>query len=300
MPENQGVNADIWTNEASRILTNFSWEQIGDCNIDIKGASAEERGLDIIFKFKDPYRPSDQVVLFEAKRYATNSFTKSAFEDWLKTLDDKIIDLRHSEDLKSKFPVLDSCEITYGLIGIWFHDYENYFNFKAKLKEIYSKVTMSSRSRNAGYSKIFVITNDEILKLCSVYDIIRNFNRDDCHFYYPASEELNVPVYKTKVLSLDYMFSKFILCENRKLSGEVDKIVFYFGDRDMNSMILLKNALLKLSFLERDSPLKIFFYKEDSEYRIIESEVDKLFECSSISVSPLTHFSGLPSWIQIV
>ncbi len=68
MPENQGVNADIWTNEASRILTNFSWEQIGDCNIDIKGASNKELGLDIIFKFKDPHRLTEQVVLFEAKR----------------------------------------------------------------------------------------------------------------------------------------------------------------------------------------------------------------------------------------
>lgn len=301
MAEDQGVNGDNWTKEASLLLDKFGWEQIGDNNIDIEGFSGTDVGLDAIFKFKDSHRAVEQAILFEAKRYNTSSFSKTNFESWINILDKKITELRFSPHFHEMFPILDDCELNCGLIAIWFHDYENYFGFKNKLKSIFTEIKTSSRHRNVGYSKIFVITNDEILKLCSVYgqiEKIKTENGSKVLYYYPSSDVLNVPIKKTKILSLDYMFSKFILCESIIQSEIKRKIVFYFGDRDMKSMQRLRSALLKLSFIEEDCPLFIYFYNEDTEYRKIENQVKEMFDVSDFQIFNMTRFSNLPDWIQ--
>lgn len=301
MAEDQSYNGDIWTQEASILLSEYKWEQIGDQNMDVPGADKKDHGLDAIFKFEDPHCNNNQGILFEAKRYATTSFTQTHLQNWINTIDKKILSLRRSKDFLDMYPNLGDCKINSGLIAIWFHDYENFFSYRNQFEKYLKGISVSNRKRMQGYNKIFVITNDTILRLCSVINTIRkiSLNNSRVLFYYPTLDFHSAPIIRKESLSLNYFFSKFILCEEYENDNLKNRIVFYFGNRDMQSIILLKNALLKLSYLDTLIPLKIYFYKEDtSNFRKIAPEVKKLFNCISLEMNEMTHLAGLPDWTK--
>jgi len=286
MAEDEGVNGTIWNKEATKLLSLFGWKTIGDYDMDVLGEDDKKYGLDTLLNFFTPMKNNPQSVILEAKRYNTESFSKSTLQDWIDRLDKKIIELKNSEGFISTFPELKECSVLdMGIIAIWFHNIHDYQSFRPKFIEALENVVTSNRIRKAGANRIFVIDNDIILKLCSLHSAIADYeNENKCNieFYYPSILTNDNPIIRNKTLTIEYIFSKIILAESKGSNPE--NIVFYFGELNTPSFKQLKSLLTMCSFMDKEKPIKIFIYHTDETiFRKIKSDIDDLFEDVNIT-----------------
>ncbi len=188
MAEDSQYKGELWNKRAIKLLNLFSWDMIGDSGMDLEGSDGEKYGIDSLYSFKDPAKDIPESLILEAKSYKTTSFSKSKLQEWIDRLNIKILELRNSEYLIERFPIFkDISTLKIGLIFIWFDDIENYKEYRQKFLEILSEIKVSSRTfRNGVYNKIYVIDNDLISKLCSLYTVVREFN-ENFKFYYPSA-----------------------------------------------------------------------------------------------------------------
>ena len=252
MAEDSQYKGELWNKRAIKLLNLFSWDMIGDSGMDLEGSDGEKYGIDSLYSFKDPAKDIPESLILEAKSYKTTSFSKSKLQEWIDRLNIKILELRNSEYLIERFPIFkDISTLKIGLIFIWFDDIENYKEYRQKFLEILSEIKVSSRTfRNGVYNKIYVIDNDLISKLCSLYTVVREFN-ENFKFYYPSAFIHERAVQRSAVLSLDYFFSKFILGQLKSSGKRYDtNIVFYWGELDVRSFEMLKSILKSYSFVD--------------------------------------------------
>ena len=303
MPEDQAVNGDQWNDEAAVLLNKFEWNQIGDSNMDIVDEDGTKRGIDRLFQFNDVRKGNSLTGVFlEAKRYDTNNLQKSALELWIKLLDKKLNKVRNSEDFHDTYPLFGDASLRTGLIVIWFHDIDAYPAFKNKFYEYLENVKISAHGRGDGSNKIYVLHNEEILRLASLAHLIDSFEKENkraLNFYYPSSDRYNKPADRSKVLSLDYMFSKFILAESTTESGIEHKIVFYFGSLTVNAFRRLKSALQSFGYLDKIKPLTIYTYQRNSEFRKVKTIVENEFSEIQFKLEEMEIFSDLPKFLRL-
>lgn len=281
MAEDQGVNGSIWNKEATKLLSLFGWKTIGDYDMDVQGEDGEKYGLDTILSFYTPIKNNPQSIILEAKRYNTESFSQAALQKWVDRLDKKLIELRNSEDFIEKFPELKECSLLdTGIIAIWFHNINDYRNFRPKFIEALENIVTSNRVRKAGLTKIFVIDNDIILKLCSLQVAISNYETDSknkIEFYYPSILINDNPIARDETLTIEYIFSKVILAEAKGTTSE--NIVFYFGEVNTYSFRQLRTLLTMCSFMDKEKSIRIFIYQTDeTEFRKIKPDIDEIFD----------------------
>ena len=275
---------------------------IGDSGMDLEGSDGEKYGIDSLYSFKDPAKDIPESLILEAKSYKTTSFSKSKLQEWIDRLNIKILELRNSEYLIERFPIFkDISTLKIGLIFIWFDDIENYKEYRQKFLEILSEIKVSSRTfRNGVYNKIYVIDNDLISKLCSLYTVVREFN-ENFKFYYPSAFIHERAVQRSAVLSLDYFFSKFILGQLKSSGKRYDtNIVFYWGELDVRSFEMLKSILKSYSFVDQEFKLVIYKYKrDDDEFRKILPQIKKSYENENIEfdIKDMNSCTELPIFI---
>lgn len=275
---------------------------IGDSGMDLEGSDGEKYGIDSLYSFKDPAKDIPESLILEAKSYKTTSFSKSKLQEWIDRLNIKILELRNSEYLIERFPIFkDISTLKIGLIFIWFDDIENYKEYRQKFLEILSEIKVSSRTfRNGVYNKIYVIDNDLISKLCSLYTVVREFN-ENFKFYYPSAFIHERAVQRSAVLSLDYFFSKFILGQLKSSGKRYDtNIVFYWGELDVRSFEMLKSILKSYSFVDQEFKLVIYKYKrDDDEFRKILPQIKKSYENENIEfdIKDMNSCTELPTFI---
>lgn len=303
MAEDEGYNGDQWNNEAATLLRKFKWQQIGDANVDVFNEDGKRQGIDSIFSFIDVRKGSAlHGVFVEAKRYATTSFSKGELETWIKTLDRKLNKNRNSKYLQETYPDLNEASLRTGVIMTWFHDTESFPAFRSKFNDSLAGIKISGHTRQDGSNKIYVLNNDDILRLVSLITACELFESKNPHklrFYYPSSERYNKPADRSEVLSLDYMFSKFILAESMNEVGIEHKIVFYFGSLTVNAFRRLKNALQSFGYIDRQKPLTIYTYQRDQNFRKIKPTVMKDFEEIEFNLIPMEHYSDLPGFLKL-
>ena len=302
MAEDSQYKGELWNKRAIKLLNLFSWDMIGDSGMDLEGSDGEKYGIDSLYSFKDPAKDIPESLILEAKSYKTTSFSKSKLQEWIDRLNIKILELRNSEYLIERFPIFkDISTLKIGLIFIWFDDIENYKEYRQKFLEILSEIKVSSRTfRNGVYNKIYVIDNDLISKLCSLYTVVREFN-ENFKFYYPSAFIHERAVQRSAVLSLDYFFSKFILGHLKSSGKRYDtNIVFYWGELDVRSFEMLKSILKSYSFVDQEFKLVIYKYKrDDDEFRKILPQIKKSYENENIEfdIKDMNSFKELPTFI---
>lgn len=303
MPEDEGVNGDLWNDEAAVLLSKLNWKQIGDANVDVVNEDGKRQGIDRLFQFDDVRRTSSlQGVFVEAKRYATTSLAKDDLELWIKILDKKLNKTRNSEQFHETYPTFGSATLRTGLIVIWFHDLDAYPAFRAKFNNMLAGIKISGHTRNDGSNKIFVLNNDDILRIASVIQSCDNFepiNKHRIKFYYPSSDRFNNPADRSDVLSLDYIYSKFILGESLTTEGIEHKIVFYFGSLNVNAFRRLKNALQSFGYIDKQKPLTIYTYQRDQDFRKVKSIVTQEFEGIVFNMVQMDIFQDLPGFLKL-
>ncbi|UYI95460.1 MAG: hypothetical protein OGM12_15485 [Parabacteroides distasonis] len=302
MAEDSQYKGELWNKRAIKLLNLFSWDMIGDSGMDLEGSDGEKYGIDSLYSFKDPAKDIPESLILEAKSYKTTSFSKSKLQEWIDRLNIKILELRNSEYLIERFPIFkDISTLKIGLIFIWFDDIENYKEYRQKFLEILSEIKVSSRTfRNGVYNKIYVIDNDLISKLCSLYTVVREFN-ENFKFYYPSAFIHERAVQRSAVLSLDYFFPKFILGQLKSSGKRYDtNIVFYWGELDVRSFEMLKSILKSYSFVDQEFKLVIYKYKrDDDEFRKILPQIKKSYENENIEfdIKDMNSCTELPTFI---
>jgi hypothetical protein len=299
MAEDQTFNGDVWNKQASILLKKFKWEQIGDSNIDVIGDDSSKIGVDRLFKILDLNRSGrPELVVVEAKRYNTSSYKKNSLSDWVTIIDNKLNKIRSSGDFRDTYGV-DGLSLRIGLIVIWFHDVDNFKS--SKFQQFYNETLLnvkpSAHPRKAGSNRIYVLTNDIILKLCSMLDHISKFENEhsvELKFLYPGSTETNRPISRSTQLTIDYFLSKFILLESTSKDDIQYNIVFYFGAITLSSFKRLSSALYGLKFVDQDKKLIIYHYENNDEFRKYKPEIEKLFPNINFQLKKMVHYHTLP------
>lgn len=314
MPEDQGINGDRWTEEASRLLRRLGWEKIADSNIDIEGSDGYMHGIDALFRYMDGFKVSvTQGVFLEAKRYRTSSFNGAKLRDWVKRFDEKIQELRLSDPFHKKYPAMQQTRPNNGLLVLWFHDLENYWNFVPQFEKALLSVQVSiKRGGSRLGNRLFVLENQGILRLASLFEAVERWNLDarkaegvdtNLKFYYPSSFAQSSPTQELAVVGLEYIYSKFILARAQQFDGNSVRtadIVFNFGSLDIDSFKRLKQALLLSNMLHRTNDLYIYNYQRDDEFRKIEPDVKTLIKpgATNLYFKPMEVLADLPSWVK--
>lgn len=301
--EDSNYKREIWNNRAIKLLNLFGWNQIGDSGIDLADEEKVKYGIDTLYSFKTPLKDIPESLILEAKSYNTKSFSKSKLQEWIDRLNLKIIKLRNSEDLIDRFPIFNEIsKLKIGLICIWFDNVDEYKAFRPDFLRALRGIKVSSKQLKSGvYNKIYVIDNDLILRLCSLHDTITNSLEGNFRFYYPPTFVKYRAIQRSKILILEYFFSKFILGKLKKEdSFSETNIVFYWGELDFNSFLFLKEALMLFSFIDQECKLIIYKYKrEDADFRKIRPGIVKLFEDVKINceIKDMQSYQNLPTFI---
>jgi hypothetical protein len=313
MPEDQGVNGDMWTNEVCRLFAKAGWEKIGDSNIDIADASGKKRGIDAMFAFEDGFRTNlKQGVFVEAKRYQTKGFGSDNLDTWVNSLISKVDALRRSPGLLDKYPQTKKLQLVTGVIGIWFHDIDNYANFRPKFVEYLNAVKIPVGRVDRDFNiQVFVLDNAKILRLVSLLEEREKWKvptnkgeTRDFKFYYPSSALFGNPVRKLDSINLEYIFSQFVLAKGKVRTNRSTKtvdMVFYFGDLDYESFERLSEALSSYDMINEENDLVIYKYRrETTEFRKIEESVKDLFNKKSpraVFIQNMNVSDDLPTWM---
>jgi hypothetical protein len=314
MPEDQGVNGDRWTEEASRLLRQLQWEKIADSNIDIQGADGHVHGIDALFRYDDGWMvDGKQGVFVEAKRYETTSFRVTKLQDWIDRLDEKILELKRSELFYTTYPAMRESLAHNGLLVLWFHDKDKYTpEFRRRLGEAMTGVrTPRRRGGSQQMSRLFVIDNWRILRLASLVEAKKKWETDKSRngqfdakqrFYYPGNVSRH-PSREITALNLECMLSDFVLARSQELDNYIPKavdIVYYFGKPTTPNFAQLQQALISFDMLNNSKKLYVYYYERDDEFRKVEPDVRKLFGENrhlELSFQPMQVFADLPNWM---
>lgn len=285
MAEDQGYNGDKWNEYAVYLLTQFGWEKIGDTNMDLEGEEENVGGVDALMVYEQPGYLMKRTVVVESKRYQQSSLSKSKIYDWLSVLSKKLDMFRNSENLIEQFPILQDCEnIKHGIILNWITDADKEFlsTYAGYLLDYSNQTNASLR----GWKRIAIANNERINILRSILSVMKSRS---CNFYYPSQlTGTNSGAYK-KVLTLEYMFSNIILAED---GNSHEKIVFYFGQMNYESLEALSQCLNLYQYSIEGSNLSIYHYEDNDEVRkILPTVKSKLFANVNVTFIVLEKFA---------
>lgn len=273
MAEKQGKLGDNWNDCADRLLKKLGWQHIGDSNMDLTGSDDKEYGVDSIYKYSVAGKSTMQTVILESKRYKQSSISATNLQKWVERLKEKLSQLRNSKELMNQFPELEDCSPTnLGIIMCWVHDGEKKYLNETFQRYLESTI-INTGAKSGAYSRIMVLDNRRIVKLCSMIDELNRF--DDYDFIYPSGIIDNDILVAQKVLSVEYMMSDIIISEGRK-DGKSSSIVFYFGQISERSVSSLLEFLQVYQRIENKKPLVIYYYDRiDNAIDVINSFKEK-------------------------
>lgn len=290
MAERQGKLGNSWNDCAGKLLKLLGWELIGDSDIDLKGSDSKEYGVDSILKYTVAGKSMKQVAILESKRYAQASLQTGTLQKWMERLKDKLNALRNSKDLLAEFSTMmeDCLPVNLGVIMVWVHDAdEGYLN--GTFQRYLENTIISTAAKADGYSRIMVLDNRRIVRLCSMVEALNKYDRYS--FVYPAGIVDNEIQVLNKVLSVEYMMSDIIIAKGVKNKKE-KSLVFYFGKMTEDSVSVLMDCLNVYQRAESTTPLVIYYYdSNDNTINVINSYKKKDCYKKILEFEKLTHFA---------
>lgn len=290
MAESQGKLGDNWNECAGRLLKHLGWQLIGDTNIDLKGTDSKEYGVDSILKYAVAGKSMKQVAILESKRYAKTSLQFGTLQKWLERLKDKLNALRNSKDLLAEFgTAMEDClPVNLGVIMVWIHDADESY-LDGIFQRYLENTIINTGAKADGYSRIMVLDNRRIVRLCSMVDALNKY--DSYSFVYPAGIVDNEIQVLNKVQSVEYMMSDIIIAKGVKNKKE-KSLVFYFGKMTENSVSVLLDCLNVYQRAESSTPLVIYYYEtNDNTVNVLNSFKKKDSYKDILKFEKLTHFA---------
>lgn len=310
MPEDPSFNGGRWNNEASKLFAKMGWEKIGDSNIDVEGTDGHQHGLDSVFRYEITPGFGWEGIFAEAKYYSKKSFQMGKLQDWIKTINQKMLEIKRSDDFYQRFPTLKegNTQLRNGILAIWIHDLNGDLGFHEDFRSAMRAVSVPhGRGIPGRINRMFVVGNEAILRICSLIDTLKDYKHEagleenNVSFWYPATK--TSPAISSKILTIELVFSKFVLAKAKALNTRFGErnLVMYNGPRDYDSYLKLREALLLYQFVDNQVPLTIFNYQDDEDFRKIKPDVEKLYKAAGypdVEFRGMTKFAGLPTWMK--
>jgi len=276
MPENQNANGERWTTESVAIVKQLGWEQKGTSNFDIectfhaKERHGQKHGIDSFFEYYDPYYQSQQGILVESKSWQFKSINSTNIKKWIKQMTDCIECMQVSPTIQS----LSHSPIQNALLMCWANDEYDSATFKEQLMQ----VGVASKKYPCN---IFVASNQEILKWCSLINTV-NTIKTSCYsfkYIYPNVPTLGTDLIMAEHLTLTHLFSRYIFAEvklsvpNRSGGNDIIEklIVFCFEPVTVESLEFLYDLIKRLNFQSYPA-CEIFLYDREINVRHITTD----------------------------
>lgn len=256
MAEKQGKLGGSWNECARRLLKKLGWDFVGDSDMDLPGIDMKEYGIDSILKYTVAGKTTMQTVLLESKRYAMDSIKAGTLQQWLERFHKKMSMLRNSKEFLKEFDELEYCSPTnLGVVMVWVHDAdESYLNGTFQR---YCENTIINTGGRGSYSRIMVLDNRRIVKLCAMVEALEKY--DEYNFIYPSGIVDNDAIVENKVLTIEYMMSDIIIAECRK-GRKQSSVVFYYGKMTEPFVNVLMEFLKVYQRVDSKRPLEIYYY----------------------------------------
>lgn len=280
---------ESWNNCAGRLLARLGWQHIGDSNIDLPGSDSKEYGIDSLFKYIVAGKTMMQPAILESKRYSKDSIKAGTLQKWLERLKEKLNALRNSKDLQLEFEELEEClPINLGIIMCWVQDGDETF-LNETFQRYLEDTIINTGARVGAYSRIMVLDNRRIVKLCSMVEELGKY--DDYNFVYPSGIIDNDVIVEDKMLSVEYMMSDIIIAECRK-GKKFSSVVFYFGEMTETAVTVLMDFLKVYQRVQSKKPIVIYHYDNNAgTLDVINSFKKKECYKKILDFKKLTHYA---------
>lgn len=276
MPEDQNANGEHWTRESVAILKQLGWTQRGTSNFDIECVHhsvlrrGQGHGVDSFFTYYDPYYQSDQGILVESKNWQFNSMTTENIKKWVKQITVCIECMQVSSTIQD----LTQAPIQNALLMCWANDSYDQATFTSRLKD----VSIAGKKYECN---IYVASNYEILKWCSLINTINELKRNskEFKFIYPNIPTLGTNLVKADHITLVHLYSKYIFAQSKveryNVSGGTDvvdqTVVFCFEPASAASLDFLYDLVKQLN-LQASHEYIFYFYERETTIRQVVGE----------------------------
>lgn len=306
MPENQNATGEHWTRESVSILKQLGWTQKGSCNFDIecvhhtRERRGQPHGVDSFFEYYDPYRRSNQAILVESKNWQFSSITTANIKKWVK----QVTDCMECMQISSTIQSMTNAPIQNALLMIWANDEYDHQVFMNNLR----KVGVASKKYPCN---LFVASNQEILRWCSLINIINaiKLQSKNFKFIYPNVPTLGTDLVLADHLILTHLYSKYIFAESEMQMPDfrggtylIKKlIVFCYEPASVASLDFLYSLIKRLNF--QSYPMaEIYLSDKETSVRQIAAEFTSRINSeikgdiarpSTIEIKYLDIFDGL-------
>ncbi|NBJ16629.1 MAG: hypothetical protein FNP40_13925 [Dehalobacter sp. 4CP] len=306
MPEDQNANGEHWTKESVSILKQLGWTQKGSTNFDVecthhvKERKGHKHGVDSFFQYYDPYYQTEQGVLVESKNWQFNSITTANIKKWIQQITDCMECMQVSPTIQD----LSQAPIQNAVLMCWANDEYAHSTFIERL----NKVGIGSKKYPCN---IFVASNYEILRWCSLINSVNSIKRDAkaFNFIYPNVPTLGTSLIKAEHLTLTHLYSKYIFAEVKQEVGNyhggndvIDKlVVFCYEPVSSLSLDFLYDLIRRLNF--QSYPVyEIYLNEKETSIRQIVADFKTRINTqikgdiknpSTIEVKYLDMFDGL-------
>ena len=275
MPENQNTNGEHWTKESVAIFNQLGWTQKGTTNFDIEcslhpNRKGQGHGIDSLFTYYDPYTQSEQGILVESKCWQFRNITAANIKKWFKQITECIECIQVSPSIQD----LTSAPIKNAILMCWANDEFEHEEFQKRLRAV--------KIRSKRYEcNLFVASNHEILKWCSLINTINKLKMEskDFKFLYPNVPTLGTNLVKANHISLIHLYSKYIFAQAKVViptynGGTEIKdqlIVFSFEKTTMASLEFMYDMIKQLNL--QDAHEYVFYlYERETAVRQIVGE----------------------------
>jgi hypothetical protein len=302
LPEEQTVQGNRWTKRAVTLLESLGWQLKGDVNIDIPctihPGRSQDHGIDSFLTYFDPYQNCLIGVINETKHYAWDNVSQSKIQEWVDTLIETLDCVPHTDEFVKRLN-FDRAKIDTGLLLIWYHDRFEKEKFYSYLKNL--KIPRKLKSL-----RIYILSNDQILKLYSISHAIKLIllelsDSEKFDIYYPSYPKTD-SFKSSNFIGLEYFRSKFIfgkLIKVEKFNGGSRSknitVVFYFDQLDYDCLAYMYLALRRFQLTEEE--IWIYHYDDQSVFRSPVKEFEREFgqnQKKVIKFIPMEHFDRLP------
>ncbi|MGN4256655.1 hypothetical protein ACTFO4_25365 [Bacillus cereus group sp. MYBKT14-1] len=316
MSEEQQFQGDRWTTQTSNILKELGWIQKGDANFDIpcfnkkihKTGTANRKnphGIDLLFDYFDPHKKRNLGVVVESKYRKWNGINPSNIQKFV----DQLLMTVECASTNTQLKSLGSDNIRTGLLMIWCNEPELFNN--QMFKDYLRNLKLQQRKNPI---PIFVASNVEILRMCSLIDTVKGLKQDpnteSFSFFYPSDyfSGGQTPSLRRDHINLTYMFSSYIFAKSRRTKHsrkgvELHEVnhVFFFATPTIEELNFMYTCIKKFQFEDADK-LIIHFYGEQTEYRIEikeflrvkQEELIKQTSYLTIEIDYMKTFSNVP------
>lgn len=220
-------------------LTNLGWTELArDKEIKCTRTSHKKKthGIDLLYKFENPYINGKQGIIIECKNRQMVSITQQNIDIWVKELINNIECTQSAPELFD-IDLSDTASTNTGLLLIHANDSYNEKNFYEYLK----KLNYPNR-RNP--INIFIAANDKIALWTSLFAKIKMTYSNNFSFLYPSINGFSKA--KQNVLTINGMYSKYLFAESTykltKINGgqsfeepHTQAIMFFLDDINVHN-----------------------------------------------------------------